>query len=225
MKEECKMMKKDTGLILALDVLDRDEALNIASAVAGHVDAIKVGYPLILATGLEVMTRLSKYAPIIADFKVADIPNTNHLICEQVFKAGADAVIVQGFTGHDSLRTCVELAKSNKKDVFVVTEMSHAGALDFMQTNAERIAKMAFDEKASGVVAPATRPERIREIRNIIGDDMAIISPGVGAQGGSASDAIRAGADWVIVGRSIYQSKDPASVAAGIVKEIAQVIG
>ena len=217
-------MEKNTRLILALDVLDSAEALRISRAVAGHVDAIKVGYPLILATGLGIITELSKYAPIIADFKVADIPNTNRLICEQVFKAGADAVIVQGFTGHDSLRTSVEVARSNNKDIFVVTEMSHPGALDFMQAAGGAIAKMAADEKASGVVAPATRPERVREIRKIIGSGLTIISPGVGAQGGSAADAIRAGADWVIVGRSIYQSDDPTTVAAELVSEIKEVI-
>jgi orotidine-5'-phosphate decarboxylase len=92
-----------------------------------------------------------------------------------------------------------------------------------MQTAGEAIAKMAADEKASGVVAPATRPERVREIRKIIGNDLTIISPGVGAQGGSASDAIRAGADWVIVGRSIYQAKEPARAAADIVADIRTV--
>ncbi|TGC11419.1 orotidine-5'-phosphate decarboxylase [Methanolobus halotolerans] len=217
-------MEKNTRLILALDVLDSDEAIRISKAVAGHVDAIKVGYPLVLASGLQIIEKLVKYAPIIADFKVADIPNTNRLICEQVFDAGADAVIVQGFTGHDSLEACVELARERKKDIFVVTEMSHPGALDLMQEAGKAIAKMAADQCASGVVAPATRPERVKQIRRIIGEELAIISPGVGAQGGSASDAIMAGTDWVIVGRSLYQSADPAGAAAGIVREIKKVI-
>ncbi|WMW23415.1 orotidine-5'-phosphate decarboxylase [Methanolobus mangrovi] len=217
-------MEKNTRLILALDVTDRDEAIQISEKVAGYVDAIKIGYPLALATGMEIIGQLSKYAPIIADFKVADIPNTNRLICEQVFKAGADGVIVQGFTGHDSLEAAVKLAKEQKKDIFVVTEMSHPGALDFMQQAGEGIAKMAADVKASGVVAPATRPERVTEIRKIIGNELSIISPGVGAQGGSASDVIKAGADWVIVGRSIYQSDEPDMAAKKIVDEIKEVI-
>ena len=84
-------------MILALDVTSREDALRITKDVRESVDAVKVGYPLVLATGLEIITELSKLAPIIADFKVADIPNTNRLICDQVFQAGADAVIVQGF--------------------------------------------------------------------------------------------------------------------------------
>ncbi|WP_406661086.1 orotidine-5'-phosphate decarboxylase [Methanolobus sp. ZRKC3] len=217
-------MEKNTRLILALDVLDSDEAIKISEDVAEYVDAIKIGYPIVLACGLDIISKLSKLAPIIADFKIADIPNTNRLICEQVFDAGADAVIVQGFTGHDSLEICVNLAQERNKDIFVVTEMSHPGALDFMQDVGEDIAKMAADNKAFGIVAPATRPERVTEIRKIIGDEVTIISPGVGAQGGSASDVIKAGADWVIVGRGIYQSENPRDAAKAIVDEIKTVI-
>ena len=210
-------MKKNTKLILALDVTDKESALRIAQDVHEYVDAIKVGYPLVLATGLGIVKDLAQYAPIIADFKVADIPNTDRLICEQVFKAGADAVIVHGFTGQDSLDACVETARASGKDIYVVTEMSHPGGVEFFRPVAESIAKMALDSGASGVVAPATRLERVSEIRGIIGSELSIISPGVGAQGGSAADVIKAGADWVIVGRSIYQADSPKDAAAEIV--------
>ncbi len=213
-------MEKNTCMILALDVTDRDEALKIAEDVREFVDAIKVGYPLILATGLGIIRELAKLAPIIADFKVADIPNTNRLICKQVFKAGASAVIAQGFTGRDSLDACIETASEYGRDVFVVSEMSHPGGTEFMQPVAEEIARMAAEAGAFGLVAPATRPERVKEIRKIIGDNLTIISPGVGAQGGKASDVISAGADWVIVGRSIYKAESPKEAARQITEEI-----
>jgi len=54
--------------------------------------------------------------------------------------------------------------------------------------------------------------------------DLSIISPGVGTQGGSAGDTIRAGADYVIVGRSIYQSDDPEAAAKQIVDEILSLL-
>ena len=109
------LMEKNTCMILALDVIDREKALRIAEDVQVFVDAIKVGYPLILATGLEIIRELARFTPVIADIKVADIPNTNRLICEQVFKAGADAIIVQGFTGRDSLDACIEVASEYRK--------------------------------------------------------------------------------------------------------------
>jgi orotidine-5'-phosphate decarboxylase len=72
---------------------------------------------------------------------------------------------------------------------------------------------------ARGVVAPATRPERIRLIRSIIGDKL-IISPGVGAQGGSAGEALQAGADYLIVGRSVYESEDPLASTKELLDQI-----
>ncbi|MGI6078851.1 MAG: orotidine 5'-phosphate decarboxylase / HUMPS family protein, partial [Fastidiosipilaceae bacterium] len=61
--------------------------------------------------------------------------------------------------------------------------------------------------------------DRIAAIRKIAGNDKEILSPGVGAQGGSASAAIRAGADYVIVGRAIYASDDPAAAAGKFADE------
>ena len=63
----------------------------------------------------------------------------------------------------------------------------------------------------------------VHTIREIVGD-LTIISPGVGVQGGSAADTIKAGADYVIVGRSIYQSDNPAAVAKKITDEILTVL-
>jgi orotidine-5'-phosphate decarboxylase len=213
-------MKKDTRLILALDVLSRDRALQLTESVGKYFDAIKVGYPLILAAGLEVVREMSARATVIADLKVADIPNTDKLICDQVLSAGASGIIAHAFTGSDSLRACIGSAERFGADVFVVTEMSHPGAEEFMAPLAEKMARLAVQSGATGVVAPATRPERIKLIRSIIGNKT-IISPGVGAQGGSAREALASGADYLIVGRSVTDSKDPAAVAEGILLEIA----
>ena len=212
-------MLKKTRLILALDVTDRAKAISISKDVAEYTDAIKIGYPLVLGAGIEIINTLSKFAPIIADFKVADIPNTNRLICARAFEAGAGAVIVHAFTGRDSLSECVKTGREYNGEIYVVTEMSHPGAVDFMQAKALELARLAVESGASGVVAPATRPERVKEIRSVVGE-LTIISPGVGAQGGSAAEAVRAGADYVIVGRSIYNSKNPAIEAEKIAKEI-----
>jgi orotidine-5'-phosphate decarboxylase len=159
-----------------------------------------------------VIGEIKKHAPVIADFKVADIPNTNRLICEQTFKAGADAIICQGFTGRDSVEACVAVAKQYGGETFVVTEMSHPGALDFLQPCAMQLVDLARSVNASGIIAPATRPEQLALIRKRAGN-MKILSPGVGTQGGDAAVAIKAGADFVIVGRSIYNAPDPYKAA------------
>jgi orotidine-5'-phosphate decarboxylase len=214
-------MRRKTGLILALDVLTRERALDLASSIGGSFDAIKIGYPLILAAGLEVVKEISAAAPVIADLKVADIPNTNRLICRQALQAGAKGLIAHAFPGRDALEACQQEAQSFGAELFVVTEMSHPGAGRFMAPLAEEMARLAVEVGASGVVAPATRPERIRAIRSIVGEKV-IISPGVGAQGGSAADALEAGADYLIVGRSVVEAPNP---AAEVEKTIAAMKG
>ena len=131
-----------TELILSLDVLDRKRACAIAESCAPFIDAIKVGYPLVLSTGLTIVEDLAGLAlPLIADFKVADIPNTNRLICEAVFSAGFDAVIAHGFVGADAARTCVEVAHNHSGAAYIVAEMSHPGATEFFHDGvAERLA-------------------------------------------------------------------------------------
>ncbi|MBN1432680.1 MAG: orotidine-5'-phosphate decarboxylase [Methanomicrobiaceae archaeon] len=202
-----------TELILALDVLTREEALSVAEKTAPYLDSIKIGYPLVLGAGMHIVQEIASFGlPLIADFKVADIPNTNRLIAEHVFQAGFSAIIAQGFTGSDSVEACVETAQDHGGKCYVVSEMSHPGALEFLSgENAVQIAEMAIACGADGIIAPATRPERVRVLREIVGDKK-ILSPGVGAQGGDASE-IAPLIDGMIVGRSIYNAEDPAQAA------------
>jgi len=202
-------------LILALDATEKKAALSIAGACAPHVDAIKLGYPLILSSGLGIAGELEEFdLPLIADFKVADIPNTNRLIAEQVFDAGFASIICHGFTGRDSVQACVDVSLDYGGACFVVAEMSHPGATEFFHGGAaEKIARLAMECGADGIIAPATRPERARELRKIVGTRK-ILSPGVGAQGGDAA-TIATIVDGIIVGRAIYEAKDPGAAAAG----------
>lgn len=209
-------MQKENRVILALDVTSRAEAMRVVFAVRDHVDAIKINWPLILAAGPDIITEMSKVKDVICDLKIADIPNTNRLIVEQAMTRGASAVIAQGFVGEDSVKACVDAAKGQ---VFVVTEMSHPGGKQFTAIVADKLAALAKSAGARGIVAPATRPERIADLRKIIGD-LEIISPGVGAQGGKASDTIRAGADYIIVGRAIYEAADPGAAAKALADEV-----
>jgi orotidine-5'-phosphate decarboxylase len=201
-------MKRKNRLILALDVSSADKALSLARSLDDYFDAVKVGYPLILSAGIKIIRELSDFSPVIADLKIADIPNTNRLICQAALEAGAKGLIAHAFPGIDSLLACVEAASKYDAQVFAVTEMSHPGATDFMAPVAEKLARLAVDAGADGVVAPATRPDRIKLIRSIVGSKI-IISPGVGVQGGSAKDAWDAGADYLIIGRSVTSSENP----------------
>jgi orotidine-5'-phosphate decarboxylase len=193
-----------TELILALDVTEKKKALAVAHACAPHLDAIKLGYPLILSCGLSVVQELeAEDLPLIADFKVADIPNTNRLIVEQVFDAGFSSVICHGFTGKDAIQACVDTTSDYGGACFVVAEMSHPGATEFFRgETAVHIARLAMECGADGIIAPATRPDRVRMLRDVV-KGRKILSPGIGTQGGDP-DRVAGLVDGIIVGRAIY---------------------
>jgi len=213
-------MQKKNRIILALDVKSRADSLRVVEAARDHIDAVKVGWPLILAAGPDIISDIAKLKDVICDMKIADIPSVNTLIVDQAVKRGASAVICHGFVGDDSVKACVDAAKGQ---AFVVTEMSHPGGKQFTAPVADKLAALARVAGARGIVAPATRPERIADLRKIIGK-LEIISPGVGAQGGKASDTIRAGADYIIVGRAIYESPDPKAAAKALADEVKRSI-
>ena len=204
-------------LILALDVYDRERAMEIARQTAEYLWAIKVNWPLIIGSGLRIITELKRATglPVIADLKLADIPNTNRLIAKKVFEASADYIITHGFVGRDSVKAVMELGEA-----IIVVEMSHLGAKEFIQPATDKLIEMANELKPFGVIAPATRPERVVYIRSKLKPGIKVITPGVGAQGGKAGDVLKAGADYIIVGRAIYQSDNPRESARRIYEEV-----
>lgn len=203
-------MNVKNNIILALDVFDINKGVKICEKINDKINTVKIGYPLTLAEGLgsiETIKDQFNYN-IICDYKVADIPATNSKICEQTFNAGADAVICHGFVGQDSVEACQEKAEEYGKEVFLLTEMSHPGAKKFLQNNADEIAKMGVEMGIKNYVAPATRINRLKEIREIVGKDAYIISPGVGKQGGDVKETLQY-ANSAIIGRSIYEAENP----------------
>jgi orotidine-5'-phosphate decarboxylase len=104
--------------------------------------------------------------------------------------------------------------------------MSHKGAVEgYGQTIIDSetcektsqyvsFAKKALKWGADGVVVGATVPQKIAEVKAILGSQVPIYSPGVGAQGGGAEEAVKAGASYLIVGREIVSASDPAVAAS-----------
>jgi orotidine-5'-phosphate decarboxylase len=218
-------LENRTGIIHALDVEDLEEAIKIAKKVEPFVDAIKLSWPSIMANGAQAIRQIKReiLLPVIADFKVSDIPEISSKIVHYAMEYGADGITLQGFVGKDTMQECIRVAHKSSAYTFMVTEMSHPGAERFMQPVGEKIAKMAKDLGSDGIVAPATRPDRTNEYRKIVGEHMMIMSPGVGAQGAKVGDAIKAGADFEVIGRRIYQAQDPGESARRFSETIAQL--
>lgn len=209
--------------------------------------AIKLNFHLLLPLGTETISCILDAAHQhglqgIADIKLNDIGNTNRVATDILWNMGFDAVIVNPIMGPDSLRTLVHSAHKNEKGVITLCHMSAPEAKTSyeMQVCAgqnsdvpakrmhEIFLQWALDSKADGIIVGATFPQIIRDCAtNIAGQKEAgsdavpyIMSPGVGAQGAEAADAIRSGSDYVIVGRSIIQSSDPAQAALSLYADV-----
>lgn len=214
-------MEVKNNIILAMDLMDLKEAERVCEDIKNYIDTIKIGYPLTLAEGLETLSFFKDNFgyKVICDYKVADIPATNEKIANLTFDAGADAIICHGFVGPDSVEACKKSAEEHGKEVFLLTEMSHPGAIKFLQEDADEIAKMGVEMGITNYVAPSTRLDRLSEIRDIVGKDSFIISPGVGTQGGDPKKTLEF-SDALIIGRSIYNAENPKESVENILKDI-----
>lgn len=214
-------MEVKNKIILALDLTPLDASFQVLADVSSYIDTVKVGYPLVLAEGLNSISLIKEQfdLSIIADFKVADIPETNEKIADLTFNAGADSIIAHGFVGDDSLKACMDSAENYGADVFLLTEMSHPGSELFMQDVSEDIARMGVNLGVNKFVAPSTKLHRLEKIREIVGSQSFIISPGVGVQGGDPAQTLEF-ADALIIGRSIYAAENPKEALESIIDSI-----
>ena len=214
-------MDVKNNIILAMDLMDLKEAERVCESINEYIDTIKIGYPLTLAEGLSTIGFFKDNFDykVICDYKVADIPATNEKIANQTFDAGADAIICHGFVGSDSVDACKTSAEDHGGEIFLLTEMSHPGAIKFLQPNADEIARMGVEMGITNYVAPSTRPERLSEIRDIVGKDAFMISPGVGTQGGDPRETLKY-SNALIIGRSIYNAEDPEKATKDIIDSI-----
>jgi len=244
-KMESSAKKAKLNIILALDLppdkpsrlLSR--SIQILDSVHPYLCALKLNRQAVLPLGLfdGVQKIISKAhdlgLPTIMDAKINDIGNTNRTIAEYYFKAGFEAVIASSFVGwEEGLQPVFEVARKMKRGVIVLVYMSHKGASEgYGQTVQDSktgqlrpqyivFAERALKWKADGAVVGATYPEKIREVYKVLKDKVPIYSPGVGAQGGDIEAAIKAGARYLIVGRTIVLAEDPATTAKRLRNEV-----
>jgi orotidine-5'-phosphate decarboxylase len=237
--------RNGSNIVLAFDFpFERPEnrkrlfakAEKVLEAVHPHVCAVKFNHHLVLPLGtFDGVQKLVKKAhnfglQTIMDCKANDIGSTNKVIAEYYFGAGFDALIANPFVGwEEGLEPIFGVAKKQERGVILLIYMSHKGAPEgYGQTIIDPetggkitpqyvvFARKAVKYRASGAVVGATYPEIISEVRKILGEKVPIYSPGIGIQGGSVQQAVKAGSHYLIVGREITQSKNPSETAEKI---------
>ncbi|MEO6486733.1 MAG: orotidine-5'-phosphate decarboxylase [Thermoanaerobaculia bacterium] len=224
-------MQASDRLIVAADFSTRDDILRLADEMHGVAGLIKIGLQAFIANGPGLVREIAgRGEKIFLDLKLHDIPNTVAHAAAEAASLGAAMLTVHAAGGEAMLRA----AASDRLLVLGVTILTSLGQPDLEQigftgtaiTNAVRLAALAKKAGLGGVVAS---PLEIEAIRTACGPELRIVTPGIrpaGEQRGdqqrtmSPADAIRAGADYIVVGRPITGAANRRDAAAKIVDEM-----
>jgi orotidine-5'-phosphate decarboxylase len=233
------MISPDERLIVALDVDNLEKAEKLVDALCPPVKIFKVGSQLFTTCGQEVIKMIrDKGAKVFLDLKFHDIPETVKRAVTSATNTNyaVEMLTVHTIGGSRMLQEAVQSAKFGTKvlGVTVLTSMD-AGDLESVGINQPvekevvQLARLAKEAGLKGVVASAKEIPLIR--KEIDSKDFIIVTPGIRPSGSQAGDqkrvvtpaeAIRKGADCIVVGRPIIEADDPRAVATRIIEEIAK---
>jgi orotidine-5'-phosphate decarboxylase len=232
------MLNQDR-LIVALDVSSATQARQIVQSIGEAANTYKVGKQLFTAEGPQIVRDLvASGRKVFLDLKFHDIPNTVSGAVAEAAKLGVSMITVHASGGSKMLKAASDAAAQSATKpmilaVTVLTSLSEAdlaelGISGHVQTQVLRLGSLARAVGCGGLVASA---HEARELRRQLGQDFAIVTPGVRPAGTAADDqariltpkeAIAAGATYLVVGRPILEAANPAQAAAAIVGEIAE---
>lgn len=232
-KTRLKQISKSNGkVILANDYNSSEKNLqnktieNIKK-LNPYLCGIKLNFHLLLPLSSKEIIKINKTAhdyglQTIADIKLNDIGNTNRVTTEHLWNLGFDAVIANPIMGLDSLKNLVKSSHKEQNGVITLCHMSAPEAklsydMEIKMGKKQQLYQLflnwALTAKVDGIVVGATFPKIIQYCSKQAGKNLSIFSPGVGTQGGNASEVMSSGTDYLIVGRTILNAKNPIEVA------------
>lgn len=223
------MSTQGSRVIIALDPPDNVDVARWCLEIIGSTRPLVAGYKI----GLPLMARIESTRVLkeiaeamggsvlkIVDLKLADIGDIMVSTVKPFIDMGFNVFIAHAFIGlEDGLDKLSRFLHGKGARLVAVVSMSHKGASRTMDKMLRELVEIAVEAGSWGVVAPATRPRVVREVRRILEELSSrarILSPGIGAQGAPPGSALEAGADYEIVGRLVTRSSDP----RGVVEEI-----
>jgi orotidine-5'-phosphate decarboxylase len=224
-------------LIVALDVPDRAAAIQAVDRLSGHVGYFKVGLEIFTREGPRLVEEIrGRDEKVFLDLKLHDIPNTVAGAVRSACKLGVQMLTLHASGGPKMLAAADQEARSSNSPplllaVTALTSLSEAeinglGVPGSVEQWVERLAAAARDSGIPGIVASS---KELSMLHSKFGNALQYVIPGIRPAGAALQDqsraatpgeAIKAGADYIVVGRPILQAPDPAKAADQIVKEI-----
>ncbi|KPB01960.1 orotidine-5'-phosphate decarboxylase [Ahrensia marina] len=220
-------------LIVALDVPTMLEAAGIVESLGDEVSFYKIGHQLAFVGGLDLARELKAAGKsVFLDMKLLDIDNTIAKGVENIARLGVDMLTLHAYP--KAMAAAVEAAKGTDLTLLGVTvltsmddkDLSEAGYHDDAATLVLKRARQAARIGMGGIVCSAEEAEPVREI---VGENMAVVTPGIRLADGEAGDqkrvvtpdvAIRSGASHLVVGRPIVAAADRRTAARQFLNQI-----
>ena len=234
-------------LLVALDVESGGRALELADKLTGIVGGFKVGSRLFTLEGPALVSELvARRARVFLDLKFHDIPNQVAQAVAAAVHTGAWMVDVHASGGLAMMEAAVNAGREAALQagrpiplVVGVTVLTSMNQDMLAETGVERplleqVVSLAQLAKSAGLQGVVASPHEIRAIRQACGPDFAIVTPGIrgASAGGDMNDqmrtmgpaeAVRAGANYLVVGRPIIAAPDPRAAAEKIIEELRQL--
>lgn len=227
-------------IFAALDTPDLPRALEIAKSIRPHVGGLKVGLEFITALGPDAVRQIvATGSPVFADTKFHDIPNTVAGASRVIAALGISIFNIHASGGEAMMRAAKDAAASVNPNVKLIAvtvltslEDSDLDAVGQKKPARDQVLRLAELTKKSGLDGVVCSAHEIEPIRKAIGPDFMLVVPGIRPAGAdladqkrvmTPSDALKKGADILVIGRPIVAAKDPAAAAKIIADEIAVV--
>lgn len=229
-------------IIVALDC-SADEAIVLGEKLAGHARWVKVGMTLYYAIGPSIVSKFHKLGfKVFLDLKLHDIPHQVFGAASSIAKAGADLFTVHASGGELMLESAMKGARKGAQEVgraeapavcaiTVLTSMDEAqlASIGIEDSPAQQVSRLATLAEEAGLDGIVCSPQEAAAMRDLLGPDATIITPGVRPKGAALGDqsrvatpreAFEAGASHLVIGRPITRAADPVAAFDEIASEL-----
>ncbi len=223
-------------VIIPLDVSSEHEAFDLVDRLGERADFYKVGLELFTSCGPEVVRRLQRMGKrVFLDLKLHDIPNTVAGAVAAASDLGVDLLTVHASGGPTMLEAAARARRGNLRLLAVTAltslspdEMSAVWGREIRSVR-EEVGRLTLSAQHAGIDGVVASALEAPWLRGHVGADFLLVTPGIRPAGASPDDqnrvatpaeAIRAGSDYLVIGRPITQARDPEAALGAVLAEI-----
>jgi orotidine-5'-phosphate decarboxylase len=219
------------SVFVALDVPERDTAVQLARSLQPHVGGFKIGLELFCSLGPSIVEEIGA-ANVFLDLKLHDIPNTVAGASRALAHLGVKIFNYHCLGGHDMMRAGAEATReinAQTKIIGVTILTSHDAAglrtLGLQDEPRDAVRRLALLAREAGLDGVVCSPQEIELVRSECGPEFLIVTPGIRPSGAAVGDqkrvmtpreALDKGADWLVIGRPITAAPNPAQAAQNV---------